>query len=128
MWQQMKDYIGNHMSVRVQGIPTPQSSRLLTINIPSLASEQRHPQMVIRRSGQNHLHIRNLLTNQKHLSNLVQRALLLPLQPLHDALSVKLAQALQPRQLYPHIIFHHADRALLLSSIFIDAILLRSYK
>lgn len=46
-------------------------------------------------------------------------------KPLHDALLVELAQALEPRQFVSHIVFHHADRTFLCVPVLRDAILFR---
>lgn len=55
----------------------------------------------------------------------MDRALLLALEPLNNARFVELAEAFQPCQRLSHLVFFHADCALLRAAVFVDAVLLR---
>lgn len=62
------------------------------------------------------------------LQNLMNRALLLPVEPLHNARPMKLTEAFQASQRITNLVLFHADRALLRTAILPHAIFLRRHK
>lgn len=59
---------------------------------------------------------------------LVDRALHLPLKPIHNAVLVELAQALKTGQGLPNLVVLHTYRALRCLAILTEAVLLRGHK
>jgi len=62
------------------------------------------------------------------LKHLMNRALLLPVEPFNNAGLMELAEAFQASQCITNLIFFHADCALLRTAILPNAIFLRGHK